>query len=200
MWSWAYPPDENDEATLHRAPYTRPVMRRRFVDNGRRLAGFSGEFLVRCPRCRAAAKVLRGWDHAGRAWTPATIGCAACGFSRRQTMPAGCECGRCRRPVSDSWAAASATTRHSECFRSLQAAPLAQTGQAPARSTTRHRASRTPTSALDLSGLKLAAAAPGHTRPTAIRSVRVRACGRPRRTRTRPAVGAAARPVRAATG
>jgi hypothetical protein len=104
------------------AAYARLVMKRRFVDNGRWLAGFSGEFVVRCPQCRAASKVFREWDHARRTWGPATVACVTCGFSRRQQTRAGCECGRCQRHVCDSWAGPvviSVRRRCSHCGRRM---------------------------------------------------------------------------------
>ncbi|GGN14314.1 hypothetical protein FHR83_003849 [Actinoplanes campanulatus] len=75
----------------------------RFVDSGRWLPSFAGEFLVRCPRCPATATVRRGWDREARWWEPAAVTCGGCGFARRQDRRAGCECGRCRRPLPPGW-------------------------------------------------------------------------------------------------
>jgi hypothetical protein len=80
------------------------VVKRRFVEDGRWLASFAGEFVVVCPRCRAAAVVRRQWEPTSRAWSPATVFCTACGFSRRQRGSAGTNSGRGHRCVPDGWA------------------------------------------------------------------------------------------------
>lgn len=78
------------------------VVKRRFVEDGRWLASFAGEFVVVCPRCRAAAVVRRQWEPTSCAWSPATVFCTACGFSRRQQGSAVTNPGRGRVP--DGWA------------------------------------------------------------------------------------------------
>jgi transcription elongation factor Elf1 len=85
------------------------------VDHGRWLAGFADEFVVRCPRCGAAATVVRDWDFAKRRWMLATAVCVSCGFSRRQQPSVGCECGRCRRTVPDGWAGPVVIAVHRRC-------------------------------------------------------------------------------------
>src|SRR5690348_11979476 len=90
---------EKEKVSPFSGAYTRPVVKRRFVDHGRWLASFADQFVVRCPRCGAAASVARHWDFAKRRWMVATAVCVRCGFSRRQQPADGCECGRCRRTV-----------------------------------------------------------------------------------------------------
>ena len=89
-------PAGNSDAAPGPAAYARPVDTGRFGDRGWSLGGFAGEFVVRCPRCGSAATVRRDWDHAARAWRPAAVVCAGCGFSRRQRTSAG--------GVPDGWA------------------------------------------------------------------------------------------------
>jgi hypothetical protein len=49
---------------------------------------------------------------------PATAACVGCGFSRRQPPPpAGCECGRRRRPVRDGWAGPVVLSARHRCGR-----------------------------------------------------------------------------------
>ncbi len=113
--------------------YTLPVVRKRLVDCGRWLGAFAGEFIVRCPRCGAAAKVLRQWNDLQRRWGPATAACTSCGYARRQERSAGCECGRCRRDTPDGWAGPviiSARCRCGQCGRRIQIWRRARTAPA----------------------------------------------------------------------
>jgi hypothetical protein len=80
------------------------VVTRRFVDDGRWLGAFAGEFDVVCLRCRGAAKVRREWDRTRRAWCPATVLCTSCGFSRRQQASPGKNSSRGQGFLPDSWA------------------------------------------------------------------------------------------------
>ena len=84
---------------------------KRFIDNGLRLVALADEFLVRCPRCDAAARVAREWDSTLRDWSAATAACASCGYSRRErsglrdwvgpvVVSARCRCGHCGRPLA----------------------------------------------------------------------------------------------------
>jgi hypothetical protein len=109
------------------------VIRERFVDHGRWLGAFAGEFIVRCPRCADRAKVLRQWDHQRRRWMPATVACTACGFARRHEQAAGCECGRCERAASSGWAGpviVAARRRCGQCGRWMQIRRRAKTAPA----------------------------------------------------------------------
>ncbi|WP_344252035.1 hypothetical protein [Actinoplanes campanulatus] len=91
----------------------------RFVDSGRWLRPFAGEFLVRCPRCPATATVRRDLDREARWWEPAAVTCGGCGFARRQDRRAGCECGqRGQRAGPDRYGSAYAGTAAPAAARS----------------------------------------------------------------------------------
>jgi hypothetical protein len=80
------------------------VGKTRFVEDGRSLAVFAGEFAVVCPRCGGAATVSRQWDREKCAWLPGAVFCAACGFARRQQRSAGLNIGRSWGWMPDGWA------------------------------------------------------------------------------------------------
>ncbi|MEV6633547.1 hypothetical protein AB0M54_22640 [Actinoplanes sp. NPDC051470] len=83
------------------------MVKTRFVDEGRWLNAFAGEFLVACPRCAAVASVRRDWDDERRRWCPASVVCPGCGFARREPaewagpvcVRARCRCGGFSRPL-----------------------------------------------------------------------------------------------------
>ncbi|MBL7255416.1 hypothetical protein [Paractinoplanes lichenicola] len=79
-------------------------MKTRFVDTGRRLDMFAGEFVVCCPRCGSAGMVRRAWDGERRRWERARFSCLACGRFRYEGRWAGPlslavqrRCGNCGR-------------------------------------------------------------------------------------------------------
>jgi hypothetical protein len=94
---------ENARLGAELLPTLGRVVKRRFVDDGRWLASFAGEFVVVCPRCHAAAVIRRQWEPTRFSWSPAIVFCSACGFSRRQQGSAGTNSGRGRRCVPDGW-------------------------------------------------------------------------------------------------
>jgi hypothetical protein len=84
------------------------MTRTRFVDKGRSLASFADDFLVRCPRCQATARVSRPWNHEARRWQAAKVVCRTCGFARGEdatswsgpvTLHIRCRCGHCGRRI-----------------------------------------------------------------------------------------------------
>ncbi|MBM2615577.1 hypothetical protein JIG36_08365 [Actinoplanes sp. LDG1-06] len=78
-------------------------MKTRFVDKGRWLGSFAGEFVVRCPRCEGVGTVRRAWDFEARRWLAATFVCGGCGHTRRHGwagpvhLSARRRCGGCGR-------------------------------------------------------------------------------------------------------